>query len=124
MMTAAIRQYQKSVQATIVLRCGYQTERLRIAEIMYCETEREHVKITLHDGSTVMANIGIGALASELTGFNFFRSHKGCLVNLSYIERPLKTDALMRDGTLIPISKHRKKDFMVALMQYWGGQLR
>lgn len=123
-MTEAIAQYHRSAQAAIVLRCGYQTERFRIAEIMYCETEGGHVKLTLRDGSTALANIGIGALEAELADYSFFRCHKGCLVGLRSVKQLLKTDVLMKNGALIPISKHRRKDFMVALMQYWGGQLR
>jgi len=123
-MAEAIAQYHRSAQAAIVLRCGYQTERFRIREIMYCETEGGHVKLTLRDGTTALANIGISALEAELADHSFFRCHKGCLVNLNDVKQPLKNDVLMKNGTLIPISKHRRKDFMVALMRHWGGQLR
>ena len=123
-MTEALARYHKSAQAAIVLRCGYRTERFRIAEIMYCETEVGHVKLTLRDGSTAMANIGITALEEKLADHSFFRCHKTCLINLNYVRQPQKTDVLMKDGALIPISKHRRKDFMLALMRHWGGQLR
>lgn len=123
-MNEALTHYRHSAQAAIVLRCGYQTERFRVSDIMYCETQMGHIKLTLQDRSTFMANIAMGALEEKLRDHDFFRCHKGCLVNLSYVKQPLKTDALMRDGVLIPISKHRRRDFMVALMKYWGGQLR
>ena len=123
-MTEAVEQHLKSSQASIVLRCGYQTEQLRIADIMYCETELGHVKVSLQDGSAVLANTGINNLENGLQDHAFFRCHKGCLVNLKYVKQPLKTDVVMKNGVLIPVSKHRSKDFMLALMKYWGGQLR
>ena len=123
-LTEAIEQHLKSAQASIVLRCGYQTEQLRIADIMYCETETGHVKVTLQDGSAVFANTGISSLQDELEDHAFFRCHKGCMVNLKYVRQPQKTDVLMKDGKRIPVSRHRMKDFILALMKYWGGQLR
>lgn len=123
-MEEALARYHKSSQASIVLRCGYQTEQFRVEEIMYCETEMGHVKLTLQDSSTAMANIGISTLEEKLSSHSFFRCHKGCLVNLNYVKQPQKADILMKDGRLIPISRHRRKDFMTALMKHWGERLR
>lgn len=122
-LTEALAQHQKSAQAFILVRSGYQTERLSIMEIMYCETESGHVKITLENKSVIITSMGISALEDKLRGYNFFRCHKGCLIHLSYVEQMRKTDVLMKDGALIPVSKHRIKEFMLALMKYWGGQL-
>lgn len=122
-LTEAVEQHLKSAQASIVLRCGYQTEQLRIADIMYCETEMGHVKVSLQDGTAVLANTGISALENELQDHHFFRCHKGCLVNLRYVKQPMKTDVMMKNGVLIPVSKHRMREFMLALMNHWGGQL-
>ncbi len=120
----AVAHHLKSELASVTLRCGYRTERFRIADIMYCETEGGHVKIVLRDGTTAMANAGIGDLEKELSDHAFFRCHKGCLISLRYVLEPLKNDVRMKDGTLIPVSRHRMKEFMLALMKYWGGQLR
>lgn len=123
-LTEAIEHHLKSAQASIVLRCGYQTEQLRIGDIMYCETEMGHVRITLQDGTVALANTGISLLENELQNHAFFRCHKGCLVNLKYVRQPMKTDVLMKNGAMLPVSRHRVKDFMQALMKYWGGLLR
>ncbi|MBR1709206.1 MAG: response regulator transcription factor [Clostridia bacterium] len=123
-LSEAVEQHLKSAQASIVLRCGYQMEQFRIAEIMYCETERGHVRITLQDGTVALANAGISTLEDEFRDYAFFRCHKGCLVNLHYVKQPRKTDVVMKNGATIPVSKHRMKEFMLALMKHWGGQLR
>jgi len=120
----AVQKHKKSAQASIALRCGYQTEQVRITDIMYCETQLGHVKITLSDQNVLLANTGISQLEESLADYAFFRCHKGCLINLAAVKQPLKTDALMKDGAMIPVSRHRMKDFMTALMKFWGGQLR
>lgn len=123
-MNEAVQKYKKSANAAVALRCGYQTEQVKIADILYCETDRSHVRITLVDHSCLMANTGITALETLLADYDFFRCHKACLVNLAQVRQPLKTDVLMKDGVKIPVSKHRMKEFMTALMKYWGGFLR
>ena len=120
----AIAKHQKSARAVIALRCGYDTEQLRIADIMYCETERGHLRIRTQDGREVLANAGISQVEEELQSYSFFRCHKACLVNLAYVQKPLKCDVLMKDGVTLPVSKYRMKDFMMKLMEYWGGLLR
>lgn len=123
-MDEAIAQYKKSSNASIALRCGYQTEQVKISDILYCETDKSHVRITLADHSCLLANTGITALEKLLENYDFFRCHKACIVNLAQVRQPLKTDVLMKDGVTIPVSKHRMKAFMTALMKYWGGFLR
>lgn len=123
-MEEAIRQYKKSANASIALRCGHHTEQVSISEILYCETERNHVKITLADHTTLMANTGITSLEESLRDHDFFRCHKAFIVSLAAVKQPMKTDVLMKDGVKIPVSKHRMKAFMTSLVKYWGGILR
>lgn len=120
----AAAKHQKSARAVIALRCGYDTEQLRIADIMYCETQSGHLRIRTQDGREVLANAGISQVEEELKNYSFFRCHKACLVNLAYVQKPLKTDVLMKDGVTLPVSKYRMKEFMMKLMNYWGGLLR
>ena len=119
----AAERHLRSEQASLVLRCGYDTEQVRIADILYCETEAGHVRISLRGGRSIMANTAMGSLEEELKDHGFFRCHKGCLVCLSQVQQPLKNEVLMKDGRRIPVSRHRMKEFMLALMKHWGGQL-
>lgn len=123
-MNDTLAKYHRSAQAFIVLRCGYLTEQFRIENIMYCETESGHTKVTLADQPPALANTGISELEKRLSEYSFFRCHKAYLVNLKYVKQPQKTDVRMKNGVLIPVSKHRMKEFMVALMRYWGELLR
>lgn len=43
-------------------------------------------------------------------------------MNLAEIERIGPTDLSLRDGTVIPVSRHRKKAFREALAAFWGGE--
>ena len=58
----AVLQHRKSARASIALRCGYDTEQIRIADIMYCETYGGHLKVVTQGGRELLANIGITPL--------------------------------------------------------------
>lgn len=103
-MTDTLAKYHRSAQASIVLRCGYLTEKFRIEDIMYCETEAGHTKLTLSNQPPVLANTGISALEERLSEYSFFRCHKAYLVNLMYVKQPQRTDVQMKNGVLIPVS--------------------
>ena len=49
----------------------------------------------------------------------FFRSNKGYLVNLEYVDG-VKYGCCMIHGETLLISRARKNDFMTALAQYMG----
>lgn len=57
-----------------------------------------------------------------LCDLRFFRVHVGCLVNLKHVRTVEKYEANVA-GIPVPISKHRKKEFMDALTNYMGKDL-
>lgn len=61
-------------------------------------------------------------LESELVPRQFFRCHTAYLVNLREIKKVTQQDVILLDDTVIPLSKHRRKDMKEALAQFWGEQ--
>lgn len=123
-LTDAFASIRKSKAAAIMLKCGYDRQRFQIQEIMYCETDAGHLRIQMENGESFLANIGISALEERFKDYPFFRCHKAFLINLYYVQSLVKNDVRMRDGNMIPVSRHRMKGFMEALMSYWGDRLR
>ena len=58
----------------------------------------------------------IGRLEEELQG-QFFRIHRGYLVNLAYVEGYDKTEVTLTNGISLPLSK-RYEDFAAAYLQF------
>lgn len=61
----------------------------------------------------------LAALESRLKEEPFFRCHKSFLVNLNHIQNVSAADVTV-DGVQVPVSKHRRREFMQALANYRG----
>ena len=59
----------------------------------------------------------ISSLESELKP-DFFRIHKGYLVNIKYVERYDRTEVKMRNGDSLLISKYKYQDFVKRYLEY------
>lgn len=87
-------------------------------EIAYVETERKKTVIHTTRGPLPCSE-SMKAIEEKLAGHSFFRIHNAYLVSLAHIQTITPTDALVSDQTL-PVSKHRKQDFLAALTNYVG----
>lgn len=87
-------------------------------EILYAETERKRTVIHTVRGP-VSCSETMKAVEEKLGKHAFFRIHNAYLVNLSHIQTITITDAIV-DGKPLPISKHRKQEFLAALTDFIG----
>lgn len=50
----------------------------------------------------------------------FFQVHRSCIVNLEYVQNVIKEDGIiMKDGTWLPMSSRKQRDFFYALSKYF-----
>ena len=88
-----------------------------IASVIYMESENQNVRIVTTDGEhTIRYNIG--DFEEKLKNDGFFRIHRGYLISLSKIKSFSKGDALMEDGTLLPVSRSNQKALKEALYSF------
>jgi len=92
--------------------------------IYYIESRNHQVTLHLKDGEfTCYAKIG--ELEAELSD-QFFRIHKGYLVNLSYVEAYGKTEVALISGDKLLLSKYKYRDFVKAYLRFlkrgWGNE--
>lgn len=59
----------------------------------------------------------IGGMERELQD-GFFRTHRGYLVNMKYVERYSRTEVQMKNGSCLLISKYKYQDFVKAYLAY------
>jgi len=77
--------------------------RINFSEIMLAEAKGHDTVLTLTSGNET-AKIGINDLEKKLDA-SFVRSHRSYLVGLRHITRITKTDVILDNGTLIPLSR-------------------
>ena len=108
-------------QKTLTLRTQDRVLVVPIGDILYAETYGR--KLRLHTvRETVDLRMTIAALEKLLPERNFFRTHNAFLVSLAHVRR---IDGLELEiaGDTIPVSRHKKKEFIQALTDYLGEQL-
>lgn len=93
--------------------------RLPSQELVYAEVFKHQVLIHRRNGKDFSYSGTLTALEKELPQGEFFRCHSAYLVNLAYVERTI-ADAVVAAGCTLPLSKHRRKEFLTALAAYWG----
>ena len=84
--------------------------------IYYIESSNHKVELHLKDGEFV-CYAKIGDLELELQD-QFFRIHKGYLVNLSYVAGYSKTEVTLTNGKRLLLSKYKYQDFVKAYLHF------
>jgi two-component system LytT family response regulator len=84
-------------------------------DIIHCTADGAYCKIaSRHDGKIFVSKT-LGEIESQLNPAQFIRIHASHLINIDHIKKFLKDDGgfvLMSDGTLIPVSRRKKQEFM------------
>ena len=81
---------------------------IEINKIMYLESVlRKVVLYTSNQQFTYYANLK--EEEEKLSKYNFTRIHKGYLVNMEYIQRINKSNIVLKNNVVLPLSEHRLK---------------
>lgn len=96
---------------------------LPCGELLYASTNRRK-NVELHlPGQCIECYQSLSALETQLAGQAFFRCHSGFLVNLAQVQQIGRDFLALRDGSHIPVSKHRRSALMQAFAAYAGDML-
>lgn len=117
-----IREYQylmakkKEKPKEVLVRNGNRTRSVSADDIYYIESSNRKVTLYLRHEKIEYYD-KISSLESELKT-DFFRIHKGYLVNIKYVERYDRTEVKMRNGDSLLISKYKYQDFVKRYLEY------
>jgi len=115
----AISRIKKSSSNIISIDMGTGVKKLDIDNIFYVESEGHNLNFYTSAGEfTIRARLS--DFEQQLSPYNFFRSNKGYLVNLKYVDG-VENGACIIAGKQLQISRARKNDFMSALTDYMAG---
>ena len=118
----ALQEILKMREACLTVQSNDEVLRLPVQRISYIETDRGRILIHLRD-RTVACRTTLQTIEEALNPHAFFRCHKAYLVALKEIQTVSLQDVILADGTVIPLSRHRKKALKEALTVFWGDQL-
>lgn len=105
----------------LTLRRANTSKAVPLDSICYVESSNHKVELHLKDGEFA-CYAKIGDLELELQD-QFFRIHKGYLVNLAYVEGYSKSELTLTNGEKLLISKYKYRDFVKAYLRFLRGGL-
>ncbi len=92
------------------------TKTIALDQIYYMESQNHKIVIHLRDGQ-LEYYAKMGDLEKELQG-QFFRIHKGYLINLAFVDEYSRTEVTLTSGDRILISKYKYQDFTKAYLRF------
>ena len=96
--------------------------RVPISHISYCEVRNHQILLNV-DGTLYQYRDSMSELESRLAPLGFFRCHSSYLINGEYIVKIEPSEVFLRDGTRIPISQRKRKEFMQEISSFLGGTI-
>lgn len=96
---------------------GY--ELFKLNAIIYCQSESNYCKIICVDGRELLIAKTLKFVEQLLNSDLFIRIHKSYLVNLNYVTKYDKADALLVtlvNGIKLPVSVRKKEQFLKAIL--------
>lgn len=120
----ALRQIdaQRMSEDTITLSSFGQVNRIRVSDILYCEVANHSLSVHGHSGVSSY-RIQMKEAERLLKPYGFFRPHHSFLVNHRAIERIESDSLVLKNGERVPVSQHKRKEFLQELTGYLGGSL-
>ena len=100
----------------LTLQSANASKTVPLDSIYYIESSNHKVELHLKDG-VFACYAKIGDLELELQD-QFFRIHKGYLVNLSYVDGYSKSEVTLTNGERLLLSKYKYQDFVKAYLHF------
>mgnify|MGYP001074635037 CR=1 FL=1 len=100
----------------LVLRYGSERKVIPLSDIYYMESRNHTIVLCLKSGTMEYA-AKMGDLEEELAG-QFYRIHRGYLINLFHVEGYNRTEVRMANGDKLLLSRYKYDGFVQAYMNY------
>lgn len=109
--------------ASITVISNRRSVRLPLRDIMYLEAKRNDC-IIYTSGGEVGTRLTLSSLDKELGGPPFLRCHRSFIVNLHWVQNIQERDFLMRNGSLVPISRTYSSFVQKQVVEYLKSGVR
>lgn len=122
-VSEALEDVAKRRGVMLLLKSGMASDYISSRDILYIDVQDHNIRIVFSNGSKTYYT-KLQAVEDQLRGQGFFRCHKSFLVNFQYIREIRQDTVVMRNGDLVPLSKHRRYDFLTAFSKFVGRGIR
>lgn len=109
----------KTVENHIFLQVNGEMIKLITGNIFYVEVFSHSCILYTTDGA-IETKISISELEQKF-GRDFIRVHRSYLVNLEQIKKIAKTEIVLENGSVVPLSRRKYTDVNMAFIRHFGG---
>jgi len=107
------KEIQDSLESHIVLHTMEYLQVVKLRDIIYCQSEGSYTNFFLTEGRKILISKPLKFYDEILPDQWFLRAHQSYLVNITCVDKFLKTGfIILKDKTEIPVSS-RKKDYIL-----------
>lgn len=103
----------------LILKTADKIYSINIQDIVNCESDKNYTTFYFINAPKLVVSTNLKEYETLLSPYNFFRTHKSHLINLSYFDYFVKSEGgntiVMKNKTVIPLSVRKKDDFLSLL---------
>ena len=101
----------------LTVKADYKVSLVRIADILYIESEGEYVRLHLANGTAITTLFRLKNMETALPSDSFMRVHRSYIVNLRAIHSYIKGRIYLNDSEYVPIGENYKEAFLNYIRQ-------
>lgn len=121
-LSRAVERLEKRQRKFVTVSIRGGALKLDISQIYYIESQNHSLIFHTKRGD-ITSSGKLAEMETLLSEHQFFRSNKGYLVNLEYVDG-IQDNCAQVNGEQLPISRYRKNEFMEALTRYVSDTVR
>jgi DNA-binding LytR/AlgR family response regulator len=115
-----LRHLEPRKTANITLKAEGEIHSISLPDLLYLEVLDHDLRFVRINGA-LTCHATMRDMGESLRGKGFFRCHKSYTVNLAHVARITPDGVKMSNGDVLPVSKHRRKEFLEAFASFVGG---
>ena len=96
----------------ISIKADYKVSLVRLADIVYIESDSEYVRLHFADGSSIMTLFRMKKMEVALPSDMFMRVHRSYIVNLKCVTGYARGRVYLNNNEYVPIGENYKEQFM------------
>ena len=96
----------------ISIKADYKVSLVKLADIVYIESDSEYVRLHFADGTSIMTLFRMKKMETALPSESFMRVHRSYIVNLKCVTGYARGRVYLNNNEYVPIGENYKEQFM------------
>ena len=118
----AVKLLELEADRVYTIRTNSRLERIPYKSIYYIERDGKNAAIVTAAGVSKVRRT-LAQIHEELDAEEFIYIDRGCIVNLTHIAQVKGNTAVLKDGSVLPVSRSHLQSVKEEINRYWGSHI-